>query len=216
MATSVELDRDVALLASVSGNPAVLHHVGHDQRQREEEEAEDEVAEPAVPFSARNPGGPERNHNPDDHPDDPLHTRLLLFESARYLGSPHAAPPGARCVVGRRHLRGFDFEHLGQHRIRGTIETRLPTVSGPVGFDTTVDAHYHDERALGSDLAAALNAQFTSSSPRDVASPRSSRNSRGARRPPPSGPRIPSRRSFRTAGSVGTRSVIPRRAPLDW
>jgi len=90
-----------------------------------------------------------------------------------------------------RHLRGFDFEHLGQHRVRDTIETRLPTVSGPVGFDTspladefkiaqsfstrpvkvtlpgpmtiidtTVDAHYHDERALGADLAAALNAQI--------------------------------------------------------
>ena len=36
-----------------------------------------------------------------------------------------------------RDLRGFDFEHLGQHRIRGTIETRLPTVTGPVGFDTS-------------------------------------------------------------------------------
>ncbi len=90
-----------------------------------------------------------------------------------------------------RHLSGFDFEHLGQHRVRGTIETRLPTVTGPVGFetsplardfetaqslstrpvkvtlpgpmtiiDTTVDAHYHDERALGADLAAVLNAQI--------------------------------------------------------
>jgi 5-methyltetrahydropteroyltriglutamate--homocysteine methyltransferase len=90
-----------------------------------------------------------------------------------------------------RHLGGFDFEHLGQHRIRGTLETRLPRVSGPIGFeasplardfeiaqslstrpvkvtlpgpmtiiDTTVDAHYHDERALGADLAAALNAQI--------------------------------------------------------
>ncbi len=90
-----------------------------------------------------------------------------------------------------RYLSGFDFEHLGRHRIRGAIETRLPTVSGPVGFDTsplarefeiaqslsarpvkvtlpgpmtiidtTVDAHYHDERALGADLAAALNAQI--------------------------------------------------------
>ncbi len=90
-----------------------------------------------------------------------------------------------------RHLRGFDFEHLGQHRIRGTIETRLPMVTGSVGFDTsplahefeiaqslstrpvkvtlpgpmtimdtTVDAHYYDERALGVDLAAALNAQI--------------------------------------------------------
>jgi 5-methyltetrahydropteroyltriglutamate--homocysteine methyltransferase len=90
-----------------------------------------------------------------------------------------------------RYLSGFDFKHLGQHRIRDTIETRLPTVSGPVGFDTsplardfeiaqsmsarpvkvtlpgpmtiidtTVDAHYYDERALGADLAVALNAQI--------------------------------------------------------
>lgn len=90
-----------------------------------------------------------------------------------------------------RHLEGFDFEHLGSHRIRGTIETELPTVTGPVGYrgsplaqdfataqalssrpvkvtlpgpmtiiDTTVDAHYQDERALGADLAAALNAQI--------------------------------------------------------
>jgi 5-methyltetrahydropteroyltriglutamate--homocysteine methyltransferase len=90
-----------------------------------------------------------------------------------------------------RHLRGFDFEHLGQGRVRDTIETHLPTVVGPVGFDTsplardfeiaqalstrpvkvtlpgpmtiidtTVDAHYHDERALGADLAEALNSQI--------------------------------------------------------
>ena len=96
-----------------------------------------------------------------------------------------------------RYLSGFDFEHLGQHRIRGTIETRLPTVSGPVGFatsplarefeiaqslsarpvkvtlpgpmtiiDTTVDAHYHDERALG---VAALGRERADRSDRPVA-----------------------------------------------
>lgn len=40
-----------------------------------------------------------------------------------------------------RHFRGFDFEHLGHHRIRGTIETRLPMVSGPVGFEASPLAH---------------------------------------------------------------------------
>lgn len=90
-----------------------------------------------------------------------------------------------------RYLSGFDFEHLGRHRIRDAIDTRLPTVCGPVGFvasplarqfeiaqslsarpvkvtlpgpmtiiDSTVDAHYHDERALGADLVVALNAQI--------------------------------------------------------
>ncbi len=90
-----------------------------------------------------------------------------------------------------RSFAGIDFGELGAHRMRGTIETRLPRIAGPVRFtssslaadfataqslssrpvkvtlpgpmtiiDSTVDAHYGDERALGSDLAAAVNSQI--------------------------------------------------------
>ena len=113
--TGVLLGASERPLASVSGNPAVLHHVGHDQRQREEEDAEDEVAEPAVPFSARNPGRPERNQNPDDQPDDPTdppHTRLLLVESSSYVRT--APINGLSVAADFRLFRGYvEFMAVG-------------------------------------------------------------------------------------------------------
>ena len=90
-----------------------------------------------------------------------------------------------------RSLRGVDFERLGSHRMRGAVETMLPTITAPVSFvgsslasdyltaqslstrpvkvtipgpmtiiDSTVDAYYGDDRALGADLAIALNRQI--------------------------------------------------------
>ncbi len=36
-----------------------------------------------------------------------------------------------------RHLVGFDFEELGRHRMRDTVETCLPRIVGPVGFESS-------------------------------------------------------------------------------
>src|SRR6266487_6106623 len=62
----------------VSG--AVLHDVRHDQRERKEEQAQDEISEEAVPLTSRNPRGPKREAKPDDDSDDaqspPQHVNL--------------------------------------------------------------------------------------------------------------------------------------------
>jgi hypothetical protein len=50
---------------------SIMHNVGHDQREREEEEAEDEVAQEAVAFASRNPSWPERQSNPDAEKQEP-------------------------------------------------------------------------------------------------------------------------------------------------
>ena len=87
-----------------------------------------------------------------------------------------------------RHFGGFDFDNLTRHQIRGTMLPTIRsdvsfvdsplvrdyevaqalsprpvkvTLPGPMTIiDSTVDAHYHDDRALGADLAAALNGQI--------------------------------------------------------
>jgi len=46
--------------------PAILNHVRHDQGSRKEDQAEDEVAEKAVPFAGGNASRPERDSYPDD------------------------------------------------------------------------------------------------------------------------------------------------------
>jgi len=90
-----------------------------------------------------------------------------------------------------RQFGGIDFGKLAHVRIRGTTDTLVPTITGPIArsgsplphdfevaqratdrpvkitlpgpmtiIDSTADEFYHDNRALGADLAAALNAQI--------------------------------------------------------
>jgi hypothetical protein len=58
----------------------ILHHVRHEQRQREEEQAQEEVPEGAVPLALRNAGGPEPPQDRGDDGDDaqapPKHLKL--------------------------------------------------------------------------------------------------------------------------------------------
>jgi 5-methyltetrahydropteroyltriglutamate--homocysteine methyltransferase len=50
-----------------------------------------------------------------------------------------------------RHFTGFDFEQLGRHRIRGTIDTLLPTIRGRVSFAESPLVHdYRVAQALSS------------------------------------------------------------------
>src|SRR3954447_7946367 len=44
---------------------AVVGHVGQDQREREEEQAEDEKAEEAMTLSGSHSGGPKRDRDPE-------------------------------------------------------------------------------------------------------------------------------------------------------
>ena len=55
---------------------AVLDEVGDDDRRREEEQAEDEVPDEAVALPASDPGGPERDRNPDDSKQNPPETDM--------------------------------------------------------------------------------------------------------------------------------------------
>ena len=90
-----------------------------------------------------------------------------------------------------RHFGGIEFEILTPVRMRGTTESLLPTITGPITpggsplprdfevaqeatdrpvkitlpgpmtiIDSTADAFYGDDRALGNDLAVALNTQI--------------------------------------------------------
>src|SRR3954466_10119213 len=71
-------DISVLILRMGDGRPAsrrvqhaaVLDDVRHDQREGKEEQAQREIAEPAVALAAGNAGRPERDRDPDDQPDD--------------------------------------------------------------------------------------------------------------------------------------------------
>src|SRR6266536_3665844 len=56
--------------------------VGDDERGREEEQAEDEVPDEAVALAASDPGGPERDRDPDDSEQDPPQDRHDMSPSA--------------------------------------------------------------------------------------------------------------------------------------
>src|SRR5690242_3269076 len=49
---------------------SVLHQVRHDEREREEEQAQNEIAEETVSLAPGDPGRPEGDRDPDDEPDD--------------------------------------------------------------------------------------------------------------------------------------------------
>src|SRR6266480_1525052 len=55
--------------------------VGDDERGREEEQAEDEVPDEAVALAASDPGGPERDHDPDESTQDPPQDRHDISSS---------------------------------------------------------------------------------------------------------------------------------------
>src|SRR5436189_2304196 len=49
---------------------SIVNEVRHDQSRREKDQAEEEVAEEAVPLARSNPGRPERDQYPEDDEND--------------------------------------------------------------------------------------------------------------------------------------------------
>src|SRR5262249_61052783 len=99
------MTRPLAVRGSVCGPGSVLDQVGHDQRQREEEQAEDEEQEEAMPFTARDAGGPERDcdpgqrrQRPPEHParEKRKHDHLtfwVVYTRRSMIPDPPSMPP---------------------------------------------------------------------------------------------------------------------------
>src|SRR5512132_79642 len=65
----------LAPLHARSACGAVAKHVGHEQGEGEEDHAETEVADDAVPLATCDPRRPEGERDPDHHQDDPAEHR---------------------------------------------------------------------------------------------------------------------------------------------
>jgi hypothetical protein len=74
---------------------AIGDKVGDDDRGREEEQAEDEVPDEAVALPASDPGGPERDCDPDDSEQDPPQDRHDMSPSAFRAERLYLLPDGS-------------------------------------------------------------------------------------------------------------------------
>ena len=123
--------------AQLHGSPSIRHDVREDQREREEHKTEEKVEKEAVSLPARNPGGPERDRNPNDEEQD-------RAEPPTVRRDEHSGPLVGRCTM--QHLgflgRGRQFDprygflspldaSMGNGNKKRPLEAK-----GPIALDT--------------------------------------------------------------------------------
>ena len=113
-----------------SGCP-VAHHVGDDESCREEDQAEDEVAEEAMTLSSGDPGRPERDSDPDrereNRPQPPSvcgkqHLDLLRLGRTQVMRVWCGAPSSDAQPIERRGGRGTARRLTSYFESRGQSE----------------------------------------------------------------------------------------------
>ena len=123
-------------------SPPIRHDVREDQREREEHKTEEKVEKEAVSLPARNPGGPERDRNPNDEEQDRAepptvrrdeHSSLLVGRrTMQHRGRSGRARAGLqrRCSPARyphsewHHYQGGPWWSLrGPHSLRPGVQT---------------------------------------------------------------------------------------------